>query len=721
MKARAFSLFMALALPSLSLAAKLPTPPATPKKPVADEYHGEKVIDDYRWLENGDDPEVQRWSAAQNARARAMLDAIPFRKELQRRVTQLLTWESPAYFGVEVKKGRVFALKSQPPKQQPMIVAITSLDHAASEKVVVDPNAIDPTGATSMDFYEPSHDGKYVAVSLSKGGTESGDVHVFEVATGKESIGDVVPRANTGTAGGTLAWNGDSTGFWYTRHPSETERPKEDLGFFQQVWFHKLGTPAAKDTYSIGKDFLRIAESFLKSSEDGRWVANFVQKGDGGEYELFLLDVAKNAWSKVASYPDQLKGVHFGPDDALWVLSRKDASRGKILRVPLSTPTLEHAKVVVPHGEATITGIEVTPHRLYVVEQLGGPSRLRVFDLAGKELSTVRTLPVSAVGGVAKLIGDDVLFANSSFIEPIAWYRYDSAGGKVTKTALALQPPADFSDIEVVREEATSKDGTKVPLSIVKPKRVKLNGQNPTLLTGYGGFSISSSPQFSKLSRAWLEQGGIIVQANIRGGGEFGEAWHENGYRTKKQNVFDDFIAVAKHVIDRKYTSPKKLAIVGGSNGGLLMGAAVTQAPGLFRVCVAHVGYFDMLRYETRPNGAFNTTEYGSVKNPDEFRALRAYSPFHRVKNGTKYPPMLLLTGANDPRVDPLHSRKMIARLQEAGAEAVLRTSSTTGHGGGTPLKDQIAQAVDSYGYMMHALGVKYRAPKAKPPVAPPK
>ncbi|HEY4220449.1 MAG TPA: prolyl oligopeptidase family serine peptidase, partial [Myxococcota bacterium] len=294
---------------------------------------------------------------------------------------------------------------------------------------------------------------------------------------------------------------------------------------------------------------------------------------------------------------------------------------------------------------------------------------------------------------------------------PTAWFSAD-ASSRVSPTFLAQKPPVDMSDVDVTRVEATSKDGTKVPMSVLRIKGSK-SGDAPTLLTGYGGFGISTSPTFSKGSRAWLEQGGVVALCNMRGGGENGDAWHRAGMKTHKQNVFDDFIACAELLTSGpdRVTSSAHLAIQGGSNGGLLMGAALTQRPDLFKCVVAQVGYFDMLRYETKPNGAFNNAEYGSVANEDEYRALKAYSPYHAVKDGTKYPPTLFMTGANDPRVDPLHSRKMVARLQAAGAQAILRTSGGTGHGGATPLSARIAETVDVDAFLFDALGVAYHAP----------
>ncbi|RYZ40380.1 MAG: S9 family peptidase, partial [Myxococcaceae bacterium] len=430
----------------------------------------------------------------------------------------------------------------------------------------------------------------------------------------------------------------------------------------------------------------------------------------------------KGAWAQVAKFTDKVVSARFGSDGAAYLLSRKDASRGKVLRLPLATPTLDKATVIVPEGEATVQSILPTKSRLYLMEQLGGPSQMRIVDLTGKALGLVPTLPVSSVGGAVRQGADDVLFANSSFTTPAAWFRYSAADGKVTKTALARTAAIDMSDVEVVRTEATSKDGTKVPLTILKKKGTKLNGKNPAWLTGYGGFNVSITPGYNAMAGLWLEQGGVFAVANLRGGSEFGEAWHQAGSLTKKQNVFDDFYACAKLLVDQKYTQPKKLAIQGGSNGGLLMGAAVTQHPEQYGVVVARVGIYDMLRTELTPNGQFNVTEYGSVKDPEQFKALYAYSPVHQVKDGTKYPSVLFTSGANDPRVDPYHSRKMVARMQAATSAPkpiLLRANAETGHGSGTPLAARIEEEVDVYSFVFNELGMTYKPNATKKPSAP--
>jgi prolyl oligopeptidase len=685
-----------------------PAPP-TPRKPVTDTYHGVRITDDYRWLEDWNDPAVRKWSAAQNRHARAWLDALPHRAAIGKRVKELNSAASPDYFALRYRGGKLFALKFQPPKDQPFLITLASADEPDSAHVVLDPTRLNPKGTTTIDFYVPSPDGRLVAVSLSEGGSEEGTLHVYETATGK-ALDDVIPRVYGGTAGGSAAWNADGTGFYYTRYPRGTERAKEDLNFYQQIYFHKLGTPTEADTYVLGKDFPRIAEITLQTTEDGRHLLANVANGDGGEFAHYLLGPS-GKWVQVTRFQDKITGAAFGQDEALYLLSRQDAPRGKVLRLPLAEPRLAEAPTIVPESTAAITGLVPTAHRLYVVDLVGGPSQIRVFDLDGKPQPAVPVKPVSSVDQVVRLRGDDVLYRNETFIDPPAWFRFDAATGKATRTGLFRTSPADFSDTEVVRVFAVSKDGTKVPLNILRRKGTKLDGQNPTILYGYGAYSISVVPRFRASRIVWLEQGGLYALANLRGGGEYGEAWHQAGNLTRKQNVFDDFFACARYLIDEKYTSPAKLAIEGGSNGGLLMGAALTQHPELFRAVVSHVGIYDMLRVELHPNGAFNVTEFGTVKDPDQFKALYAYSPYHHVKDDTAYPAVLLLTGENDARVDPHNSRKMAARLQAAtssGRPVLLRTSASSGHGVDSSLSERIAEETDVFAFLFDQLEVKY-------------
>ncbi|MDR3405175.1 MAG: prolyl oligopeptidase family serine peptidase [Chthoniobacter sp.] len=696
--------------------------PPTEKKPVTDEYHGVKVVDDYRWLEDAGMPAVKAWTEAQNRHTRAYLDALPDRAGIQAQLTAWAQKDSPSYGWLASRPGRIFALKSQPPKQQRLLVMLTSANDAASEKVVIDPNELEPKGQVAMDWYVPSPDGKLVAVSLSENGSEDGALYFYDTETGK-ALPDKIAHVQYPTAGGHVAWMPDGKSVFYTRFPRAGEKPEADLNFYQQLYVHRLGTPDSADQYSIGKDFPRIAEIELETSRDGRWLLASVANGDGGEFAHYVRDLREGdraTWRQVTHFEDGIKQAAVACDDAtLYLRSVKDAPRGKILRLPLdATATLKDAKVVVPEGDAVIENFALTASWLYVSDLVGGPSRLRRFDLAGQN---GRELPIPANSGVDALLpledrsdDDRVLFLESSYVEPDAWYLYDPAqggdAGAAKKTALAKTSPVDFSDIEAVREFAVSKDGTKVPVNILRRKGTKLDGNNPTLLTAYGGYGISLRPEFHYTDRIWFDRGGVMAVANIRGGGEYGEEWHTAGNLTRKQNVFDDFAACARHLIERGYTQPSRLAVQGGSNGGLLMGAFLTQHPDLARAVVSHVGIYDMLRVELDPNGAFNVTEFGTVKDPAQFQALYAYSPYHHVVDGTKYPAVFFLAGETDGRVNPANSRKMTARLQAAtssGLPILVRLSSDSGHGMGTALTERIAQQSDVFAFLFDQLGVK--------------
>jgi len=694
----------ALTLSNVSLAEHAPD---TPKKPVATEYNGLTVEDPYQWLENDDDSQVKAWSSAQNQRTRKYLDSLPDRAAIEKQLSDWYAKTSPSYFSLVSRPGILFAMKFQPPKQQPMLVTLASADDLKSEKIVLDPNVLDTKGATTIDWFVPSLDAKCVAVSLSTGGSEDGTLHFYETATDK-ALPDAIGHVQYPTAGGSAAWNADGTGVYYTRFPRKGERPDADLNFYQQIYFHKLGTPDTDDTYSIGKDFPRIAEITLQSSRDGKYILATVANGDGGDFEHFLLG-SEGIWKQITQFSDQIKLARLGRDDAIYLLSRAEAPRGKILRLPLEVPELRNAAEIVSAGEAVIEQIVPSNDALYTGDLLGGPSQIRRFDLNGKNATVIPIPEISSVQEMLALENGSLLFRDVSYTAPAAWFQCSAGKTEPAKTALRSTSPVSLADIEVRRELATSKDGTKIPLNILFRKGTKRDGQNPTLLYGYGGYGISMSPNFDFTRRLWFNLGGVYVVANIRGGGEFGEEWHKAGNLTKKQNVFDDFAAAAEYLIKEKYTRSEKLAIQGGSNGGLLMGALITQRPDLFRAVVSSVGIYDMLRVELAPNGAFNVTEFGTVQNPEQFKALYAYSPYHHVVDGTKYPAVLMMTGANDGRVAPYHSRKMTARLIAANKSEnpiLLRTSSSAGHGIGTALSERIKQVADIYAFLFAQLGM---------------
>lgn len=679
----------------------------TERVPVLDTYHGIQVEDDYQWLEKTKDEKVRAWVQSQNKVAHEFLDALPGRAAIEAKLKGWYAASSPNYFGLTWRGGALFALKLQPPKQQPILVMLESADKPETEKVILDPNELDTAGTTAIDWYVPSQDGKLAAVSLSHGGSEEGALHFYRVGD-SSALPDSIPRAQYPTAGGSAAWNADGTGIYYTRFPRSGERPDAELNFHQQIYFHRIGSPESSDVYSLGKDLPRIAEIHLQSSHDGHSICASVSNGDGGDY-AFYLQREGGAWTRIADFPDEVKSAAFGWDDSVYLLSRKGAPRGKVLRLPAGATDLGKAFVVVPESDAVVESVYPSENFLVVLDMVGGPSRLRKCDLDGRSQTVIPIPAVSSVQQVLAIGQGKILLRNVSYLNPYAWLRYDLASGAITKTALAGASPVNFDDCEVVREFAASPDGARVPINILRRKDCKLDGSNPLLLYGYGGYGISLSPAFDFTRRLWMDAGGVFAVANIRGGGEFGENWHKAGNLTLKQNVFDDFEACGRYLIERKYTSSSRLALQGASNGGLLMGAVLTQKPELARAVVSAVGIYDSLRSELEPNGAFNVTEFGTVKDPEQFRALYAYSPYHHVVDGTRYPAVFLSTGQNDGRVAPHNSYKMAARLQRAttsGLPVILRVSMHAGHGIGTALSEKISQQADVFAFLFHELDI---------------
>ena len=692
-------------------------PPVAALRPVSNAYHGETVVDPYQWLEDADDPAVRAWSDGQNAWARTTLDALPHRDPIRARVSEILSAPTRSHYALSHGGGKLFAMERRPPHEQPFLVVMSSPDAPDDARILVDPATIDQAGHVAIDWFVPSHDGDLVAVSLSRGGSERGDVHVYDVATG-ERVHEVVEHAQNGTAGGDVAWMPDNSGFFYTRYPRAGDDHADDADFHQQVWFHRLGTEASEDRYELGREFPRIAEIRLEMhAATGRLLAT-VQNGDGGEFSMHLRE-REGRWRTFSTFEDGHVQATFGPRDDIYVVSRHEAPRGRILRVPIRLLDIARGTVVVPEGDQSIVTdfwdaptVHATRSRLYVMYQTGGPSELRVFDLRGHAQTPPAAPPVSAVRALVPLGEDDLLFRVESFVTPAVWMHLDGRRGDTRKTALRETSPVDVSNWEVRRETATSRDGTQVPLNILLPRGLELDGSHPCIVSGYGGYGVNIEPSFRPGRAVYLDNGVIYVIANLRGGAEFGEAWHAAGSLEHKQNVFDDFAAAVQHMVDERYTTSERLAIIGGSNGGLLMGATLTQHPELARAVVSFVGIYDMLRVELSPNGAFNVTEFGTVTDEAQYRALRAYSPYHNVRDGVRYPASLFLTGANDPRVEPWHSRKMTARLQAAqagDAPILLRTSDTSGHGLDTALSEEIEEETDVVSFLFAQLGVAPR------------
>jgi prolyl oligopeptidase len=703
-----FAVLIALALPLPTAGAEdaLTYPPAA-KRPVAESFHGVTVTDDYRWMEDAASADVKAFLHEENVLTRSVLDAVPQRPEIAKRVGELLRARIIARYDFSFRGGVVFAMRHAPPSNQPALVVLPADLDVGKERVVLDPTVLDPSGRTTIDFYAPSYDGKHVALSLSKNGSEVGTAYVIDVATGKQ-LPDAIPRVMYPTAGGSIEWTADSKGFYYTRYPSPAERLEADQHFYQTVWFHRLGTPVDADEYVIGREFPRIAEVSLHGSRDGVDLIAQVRNGDGGEVAWFLKRT-KGAWQRVADFTDGVKSMEIGQDGNLYARSIKDAPLGKILSIPLADARLASAKVVVAEGTLSADRLVVARSRLFVQYRDGGPSLVRMFGLDGKPAGELPAEPVSETSVEAILDGNDAIVRVMSFVTPSTQYRYDGGTNRLVETALNGKPSFDFSDAAVERGFALSKDGTRVPVMLMYRKGVKLDGNQPTLLYAYGGYGISMTPVFNPMRRLWLDYGGIFALAAIRGGGEYGDAWHVAGMLTRKQNVFDDFAACMRFLVERKFTNPGRLAIMGGSNGGLTMGAALTQHPEAMRAVVSQVGIYDALRWETQPNGAFNVTEFGSTKDPAQFKALYDYSPLLHVRDGAKYPAVLLATGENDGRVAPYESYKFAARLQAASASAypvLLRTEAAAGHGIGTALAIRIEELADVYTFLVRELGI---------------
>jgi prolyl oligopeptidase len=697
----------------LDVSAMRPVPAvATPRVPVTEVYHGIEVTEDYRWLEDAAAEETAAWTAAQAQRTRDHLDSLPFRSRIRARVAEVLAAGSTSYASLCAAGSTYFAAKHEASQQQPFLVALTDPDDTGTERVVVDPNRIDASGETAMDFFVPSPDGALVAVSLSEHGTEDGTLHVFDVATGA-TVGDPIPHVNL--MGGSVAWRGDGRAFWYTR-------PADPDGFHQQVWFRELDVPADRAELTGGFADDKLVEHVLSSSPDGHWVMDRAQRGDGGEWQIHLRsqdasDEPAKAWWQVADLADQCVLAVLG-DDVLYLLSRAGSPRGRVVRLALSQgATVADAEEVVAESDVSICDLAATTATLWVVDIDGGPCQVRAFGLDGTPLPPVEVPPVSSIGpGFAlssqlpRLAPHRVAWSGESFTEPATWWVADD-GAAPRRTALRTTSPVDLSGFAVTRELATSKDGTRIPITVVAAPGTPRDGSAPALLTAYGGYGINLVPRFSPEDLVWLEQGGVHAVANIRGGGEYGEDWHRAGSLANKQNCFDDFIACADHLVTTLTTSRDRLAIIGGSNGGLLMGAVTTQRPDLARAVVAAVPVMDSLRSETTTNGMFNTTEYGTVTDRDLFAVLLAYSPYHNVVDGVPYPAVLLTAGEFDPRVDAWHAKKMTARLQAASASEapILLRMESGGHGFGQSRDHRVDLVTDYYAFLFDVLDLPYR------------
>jgi prolyl oligopeptidase len=698
------------------------------KHPVTDEYHGVKVVDNYRWLEDGKSAEARQWVAAENAHSLWYFQHAAAWKSILQDIKAPKDKAGAMQRSLDFRAGRFFYLQlDRTVQQQAVLMTSTTLGTLTSApesaRVLLDPNRLDPTGHTSIDWYMPSLDGGLVAIGLAVGGSERAALTVFDTATGKQVDAAFLPM---GFPGGrrSLAWLPGNKGFVYAGYdPAVATAAQATVLKNQKVFEHILGTSVTEDHVVLNKGLTELAQIALDSDPTGKWIVASAEDGDGGKYANFVR-LPDGSWQQVSTYSDEVVAITPGTaeEDALYLTSLKNAPRGKILEISAKTPVLAQAKTIIPEGTASIEHddpgsdshrVLVTKDRLYVTTIDGGPNRVQVYDHKGGPLPDVPLPPVSGVSEVTGLGAEALAIQVSSFLTPPAYLMYQPGPNAQPEVTALSRPASDIlSNYVVDRTFATSKDGSKIPMNIIHRRGSPMDGTVPTLVNGYGGYGISQSPEFvgSIYWTTWLQQGYTLVITNLRGGAEYGESWHLAGNLTNKQNVFDDFSACAQYLIDNHWSSPAHMAAIGGSNGGLLMGAEITQHPEQFRAIVSYVGIYDMLRAELDPNGQFNATEYGTVKDAANFRALYAYSPYHHVVDGVKYPPILMETGDNDPRVNPAQSRKFAARLQATSSSQnpiLLRTFADAGHASSSSA-DLQQQFADAYTFLFQELGVAY-------------
>jgi prolyl oligopeptidase len=690
-------------------------PPRARATTVIDEYHGQQITDLYRWLEDAATPETQQFVATQNAYTRSVLENIPGRDELRRRVEQLLTIgrvTSPRIGGNNYFYERRHGWQNQ-------AVVYVREGRQGEERPLIDVNALAPDGTVALDWWYPSEDGRYVAFGISPNGSELSALQVIEVESGK-----LRPEKIERTRAASVAWLPDSSGFYYTRYPRPGDVPAGEEMYHRRVFFHELSssgnTDRAQDPLIFPSDGIELAPQHwpnVSISNDGRWLLVDVSEG-WTKTELYLKDLSLIDPAAVRGRFQRITtGANFiyhGEilDGQLYITTNEDAPRFRVFKATCAAPERSNWKEVIPESNSVIEGrATIIARKLFVHSIRNASSQLRLFDLEGKMLAEVA---MPALGSIFDLGGnwnsDSGFFGFISYAVPPTVFEV-SLNGQTTEWA-RVESDIDPARYQVEQLWFNSKDGTRVPMFVVSKKGLVKNGRNPTLLSGYGGFNAGRTPFFNRnVMLLLLEQGGVYIDVQLRGGNEFGEDWHRNGMLEKKQNVFDDFIAAAEHLISEKYTDAEHLAIQGGSNGGLLMGAAFTQRPDLFRAVVCQVPLLDMLRYQNFQIAKLWIPEYGSSDDPQQFEYLHAYSPYHRVKAGTQYPAVLFMTAESDTRVDPMHAVKMTALLQAEAANGqersiLLRVDAKAGHGVGKPIVKLVDDAVDVWSFLFWQLDV---------------
>jgi prolyl oligopeptidase len=680
-------------------------PPKARIEAVEDTLHGQKITDPYRWLEDGNAAETQQWTREQLAYTRSVLDAQPIREQLRARLTPLLQTG-------ELKPPRIagnwfFYTRRQGNQNQPILYVREGVN--GKDRVLVDPNTMSSEGVVALDWWHISKDGKYVAFGTSPGGSEISTLQVVDTATGK-LLDEKIDRCRFAD----VEFLPDNSGFYYTKYPRAGDVPAGQEAYNRHVFFHKIGTDpdGRPDPLVFGEGRSPQELPSLNLSDDGRWLV--VKAGvTFDRTDLFIKDLQKqeSKFEPIIEGQNFIYDVEFAGNDLI-IHTNEGAPKYRVFRVAADRAARANWKEIIPQGTSVLKSLKITGGKIFAEYENAGVSSLRLFDVDGKPL---RQLSMPGIGQIESLGGGAksslAFYSFETFVSPQTVYSYDLSTGKTAEWA-KLPAPLDATQFETKQAMYPSKDGTKVPMFLVYRKGLKLNGANPTLLAGYGGFNISRKPTFYGWLQLWLEHGGVYADAGLRGGSEYGEEWHHAGMLDHKQNVFDDFIAAGEYLIAQKYTDRDHLAIYGRSNGGLLTGAVMTQRPDLFRAVICGVPLIDMLRYQNFQIARLWIPEYGTAEDAKQFPFIYAYSPYEHVKEKTTYPATLIFTSDGDTRVDPLHARKFTARLQASatnGADRpiLLRIEPKAGHGAGKPISKQVEEWADIMAFLFWQVGVR--------------
>ncbi|MBD0268314.1 MAG: S9 family peptidase [Cyanobacteria bacterium Co-bin8] len=668
-----------------------------------DTYHGLEVPDPYRWLENPQSDEAQQWIEAQNQVTFGFLEGLKGRDRINQRLTQLWNYER---YSIPFKEGgQYFYFKNDGLQNQSVLYTQPSLE--AEARVLLDPNSLSEDGTVALGGLAVSEDGKHLAYGLSTAGSDWVEWRVRSIDSGVDLTDHLKWVKFSG-----VSWSHDHQGFFYSRYDEPDETTKlESVNYYQKLFYHRLGTAQAEDVLIYERPDEKEWGFDGGVTEDGRYLIISIWRGTDPRNLLFYKDlsspnspVIELIWKFEAefSFVDN-EGSLF------WFRTDLEAPKGRLIAIDITQPERENWREVIPETDETMQGVGILNHQFVVDYLKDAYTTVRIFDLQGQFIRDVELPGIGSAGGFDGRREDtETFYSFTSFTVPNTIYRYDMTTGEST---LFRQPQVDFNPDHYTTSQVfyTSKDGTRVPMFITHKQGIELDGSNPTLLYGYGGFSISLTPSFSVSNLVWMEMGGIYAMPNLRGGGEYGEDWHLAGTKLNKQNVFDDFIAAAEWLVENQYTSPQKLAIAGGSNGGLLVGACMTQRPDLFAAALPAVGVMDMLRFNQFTIGWGWESDYGSPQDPEEFKALYAYSPLHNLKPGTAYPATLITTADHDDRVVPAHSFKFAAALQAAhqGDNPVLiRIETKAGHGAGKPTSKMIEEVADKWAFLEAVLEV---------------